>query len=199
VSKQINLLGQVEAAPDLSAQRVLAGLGVIVAAFLLYGGFSWFQAAQLGGTLKQTTAELETEKAKVKDLELKLGARPKLANIIADINALKAQRDDSQIIMDLLRGGASDGNGYSRQLTTLARISEEGVWIKSLTISPDGKSVKLSGWSLRGESVLRYAQRLNEQFSAYGVQFAAVELTPDPLAGETAGPKPAPVVGFRLY
>jgi hypothetical protein len=201
VSKQINLLAQAQAAPELSALRVLTGLGVMLAVFLGYAAFAWFGTARLGDTVAQSDAKLAAEKAAVKALEQKLGARPKLADIVAQINAIKPQADESQEILNLLRGGADGSEGYSGHLTTLARISEDGVWLTGVRIGNAGKSVSLAGRSLRNESVLRYAQRLNEQFSAYGVQFTAVELTPEVAnkgAAGAAGPALSSVA-FKLF
>jgi hypothetical protein len=197
VSKQINLLGQMAAeAPAFSALRVLMGFGVVCVAFVGYGGLAWFRTAQLAGTVQQANIQLATEKAKVKELEQKLATRPKLADITAQINALKAREAESQEILNLLRGGADGKAGYSGHLTALARISEDGVWLSSVQISHEGKTVRLAGQSLRNESVLRYAQRLNEQFSAYGLQFSAVELATDPATTAGSG---SPAIAFRLY
>jgi len=201
VSKQINLLVQEATAPELSALRALIGLGVMLAAFLGYAAFAWLGTARLGDTVAQSNAELAAEKVALKVLEQKLGERPKLADIVAQIDALKAQAGESQEIVNLLRSGGGGSEGYSGHLTALARISEEGLWLTGVKIANAGKTVSLAGRSLRHESVLRYAQRLNEQFSAYGVQFTAVELTPDVAkegAAGTAGPALSSVA-FKLF
>lgn len=201
MSKQINLLAQAQAGPALSALRALIGLGLMLAAFLGYAAFAWVGTARLADTVAQSDAQLATEKAAVKALEQKIGARPKLADIVAQIDALKAQADESQAILNLLRGGGGGSESYSGHLTTLARISEDGVWLTGVKIGNAGKTVSLAGRSLRNESVLRYAQRLNEQFSAYGVQFSAVELTPE-VAKEGAAGAAGPAlssVAFKLF
>lgn len=201
MSKQINLLARAQAAPELSALRALIGLGVMFAAFLGYAAFAWFGTARLEDTAAQSNAQLAAEKAALRALEQKLGARPKLADIVAQIDALKAQAGESQEILNLLRSGGGGSEGYSGHFTALARISEDGVWLTGVKIGNAGKTVSLAGRSLRHESVLRYAQRLNQQFSAYGVQFGAVELTPDVAkegAAGTAGPALSSVA-FKLF
>jgi Tfp pilus assembly protein PilN len=201
VSKQINLLAPAQAAPTLTALRALIGFGVMFVAFLGYAAFAWFGTTRLGDTVAQSDAQLAAEMATVKALEQKIGARPKLADIVAQIDALKAQADESQQMLNLLRSGAGGSEGYSGHLATLARISENGVWLTGVKIGNAGKTVSLAGRSLRQESVLRYAQRLNEQFSAYGVQFSAVELTPEfakESATGAAGPALSSVV-FKLF
>jgi Tfp pilus assembly protein PilN len=201
MSKQINLLAQAEAAPELTALRALIGLGVMLAAYLGYGAFAWYGAARLGDTVAQSNSELATGKAAVMVLEQKIGARPKLADIVAQIDALKVQAGESQEMLNLLRSGGGASEGYSGQLTALARISEDGVWLTEVKISNAGKTVSLAGRSLRSESVVRYTQRLNEQFSAYGVQFSALELTPEVAkqgAAGGAGPALSSVV-FKLF
>jgi Tfp pilus assembly protein PilN len=201
MSKQINLLAQAQAAPALTALRALIGLGVMLAAFLGYAAIGWFGTARLGDTATQSNSQLAAEKVALRALEQKLGARPKLADIVAQIDALKAQAGESQEMLNLLRSGGGGSEGYSGQLTTLARISEDGVWLTGVKIGNAGKTVSLAGRSLRNESVLRYAQRLNEQFLAYGVQFSAVELTPDiAKEGAAAAAGPAlPSVAFKLF
>jgi Tfp pilus assembly protein PilN len=194
VSKQINLLIEDKGKPALTAQRALVGLGVMVAVFLVYAGFAWFTTTRLKDEVARSNVQLATEKAALKALEQKLGARPKLAEIVAQIDALRPQVDETQQIVNLLRGGAGDSEGYSGHLTTLARISEDGVWLTKIKIANAGKAVSLEGRSLHQESVLRYAQRLNEQFSAYGVQFSAVELRPEGAAGTGLSS-----VAFKLF
>ncbi|MEK7752206.1 MAG: hypothetical protein AAB654_09845 [Acidobacteriota bacterium] len=207
MSKQINLLGQVRGAPELSARRVLIGIGVMLVASVVYSAFAWFQVTRAEGTVARSNAELIARKGKIKELEQKLAARPKVADIVAQIDALKGQEAESQEIIKLLRGAAGNSEGYSRQLRTLAQISEEGVWLTQLTIDRGRRNFSLGGRSLRNESVLRYAQRVNEQFSAYGLQFGAVEMTvmaePRP-EGATIGAagSPSPVlssVAFKLF
>ena len=201
MSKQINLLVQEAIAPELSALRALIGLGVILAAFLGYAAFAWLGTARLGDTVAQSDAQMAAEKAALQALEQKLAARPKLADIVAQIDALKAQAGESQEIVNLLRSGGGGSEGYSGHLAALAGISEDGVWLTGVKIGNAGKTVSLAGRSLRHESVLRYAQRLNEQFSAYGVQFTAVELTPD-VAKEGAAGAAGPAlssVAFKLF
>ena len=188
MSQQINLLGQVQAAPALSAKRALIGLGMMFALFLGYGVFAWFATARLAETAEQGNSQLAAEKAKLKTLEQKIAARPKLADILAEIAALKAQAVESQQILNVLRDGGGSSEGYSGYFTTLARVTEDGVWLTGVKIGNAGKTVSIAGHSLRQESVLRYAQRLNEKFSDYGVQFGAMELTPEAVKADGSGP-----------
>ena len=186
MSKQINLMMRAQAAPEISARRALIGFGVMFAAFLAYAALASFGNARLEESVDQGNKQIAREKAAVKALEQKLGERPKVAAILAQIDALKPQADESQAIMNLLRGGGGGSEGYSGHLTTLARISGDGVWLTAVKIGNAGKSISLAGRSLGNEPVLRYAQRLNEQFSANGVQFSAVELTPETATSSVA-------------
>ncbi len=199
MSRQINLLIQEQRAPGLSALRALIGLVAMLVAFLGYGAYAWLETARLGDTVAESNAQLAAQKAALQALEQKLGARPKLADILAQIEALKGQAGESQEIVNLLQSGGGAGSlGYSGHLASLARVSEEGLWLTSVKISNAGRTVSLAGRSLRQEAVLRYAQRLNEQFTAYGVQFTAVELAPE--AGkEGAAGSALSSVAFKLF
>jgi Tfp pilus assembly protein PilN len=197
LSQQINLLAQEQPTPKLSALRALSGLGVIFVALLGYAAFTWYGTVRLAETAAQTNAQLVAQKAAQQALEKKIAERPKLADIVAQINAFKQQAAESQQVLNLLRSEGGSG-GYSGHLTTLARIAEDGVWLTGVKISNGGKSVSLAGRSLRQESVLRYAQRLNEQFSAQGVQFTAMELTPE-FVKEAGAPPRLSSIAFKLF
>ena len=197
MSQQINLLSQVEPAPGLSAIRALSGLGILLAAFLGYAVFAWFTTTRLAETAAQGSAQLAAEKAALKALEEKIAARPKPADIDAQLGALKAQAAESQQILSLLRGSGGGSEGYAGYLTILAQVAENGVWLTGVKIGNMGKTVDLAGRSLRQESVLRYAQRVNEKFSAYGVQFSAIELTLDAVK-DGSGPGLSSVA-FKLH
>jgi hypothetical protein len=197
VSQQLNLLGQVQTAPALSALRAMSGLGVMLAILLAYAAFEWYGTVRLTKTAAQTSAQLVAQKAALQVVEKKIAERPKLADIVAQIDALKQQAAESQQLLSLLRSeGASEG--YSGHLTTLARITEDGVWLTGAKISNGGKTVSITGRSLRQESVLRYAQRLNDQFSAQEVQLTAMELTPEYVKEGTAAPRLS-FVAFKLF
>jgi len=191
-------MGQVQAAPALSAIRALSGLGIMLVALLGFAVFAWFATARLAETEAQGKAQLAAEKAKLKMLEQKIAERPKLDDIVAQIGALKAQAAESQQILTLLRDGGGSSEGYSGYFTTLARVTEDGVWLSGVKIGNAGKTVSIAGHSLRQESVLRYAQRLNEKFSDYGVQFSGMELTPEAVKADGARPGLS-AVAFKLY
>ena len=197
MSQQINLLVQEATAPALSALRALIGLGAMLAALLGYAVYGWLGTARLGDTVAQSDAQMAAEKAALQALEQKLAARPKLADILAQIDAHKVLAGESQEIVNLLRSGGGS-EGYSAHLATLARISEQGVWLTSVKIGNAGKAVSLAGRSLHHDFVLRYAQRLNQQFSSYGVQFTQVELTPEVAKESGSGPVLSSVA-FKLF
>ena len=163
----------------------------MLVAFLAYAAFACADSAA-GGNGGANEAQLAAQKATLQALEKKIVERPKLDDIVAQINALKQQAAESQQVLNLLRSEGGSG-GYSGHLTTLARIAENGVWLTGAKISNGGKTVSLAGRSLRQESVLQYAQRLNEQFSAQGVQFTAMELTPEFVKEASAPPACLPL------
>jgi Tfp pilus assembly protein PilN len=199
MSRQVNLLVQQQGAPELSALRSVIALGVALIAILGYAVYGWISGQQSVETANQVDAALAADRATLKDLEQKLGARPKLADIVAQIDGLRAQATESGQIINLLHtGGGASREGYSGHLTALARIAEEGVWLTNVNIANAGRTMQVEGRSLRANSVMRYAQRLNEQFSAYGAQFTALELAPDSGTDAASGAAGASVA-FRLF
>jgi Tfp pilus assembly protein PilN len=194
MSRQINLLVQPRAAPRLSAIRALGGLVVLLVACVAYGAFTWSHTAKIGAQAEQARAQLAAERATRQSLQQKLDARPKAADITAQIDALGPQMAESQEVFTLMRGT----QGYANYLRTLARASSEGIWVTAVKIEQAGKTVTVTGRSLRNDAVLRYAENLNQQFGQHGVHFSALDLSPGEKAPGAMVSAPAPIV-FRLF
>lgn len=119
--------------------------------------------------------------------------QPTGAELSAKIESLKPQVEKAQKILTLTVGLGSQ-QGYAQYFASLGSIDEDGLWLNHILIEKGGKSVRLSGRAMHKDSILRYAQRVNELFAPDGVQFTALELTPD------ITDKPAlAAIAFNLY
>jgi Tfp pilus assembly protein PilN len=198
VSRQINLLPQQQAGPALSASRALIGLSVLLVGIVGYAAFAWIEAGRFSDGAMQANAQVEAEKSALRRLEQELAARPKLADIMTEIDALKPVANESQEMLALLRNSGTGSEAYSRQLRALAAASEDGVWLTAVKIGNSGKSVTIAGRALRNESVLHYAQSLNKQFVPFGVEFNSLEMTPDTVR-EGGSASSVSSVAFKIF
>jgi hypothetical protein len=198
LSQQINLLAHEERPPILSGLRVLIGAAVLIPPILAYGAYVWVASSRLASTVARNDAAIAAERTTMNSLTQQINNRPVPVNLSTEIDALKPLAGQSLEVLNLLRQNAGKSNeGYAVYLALLARVTEDGLWLTSVKISNSGRSVSLAGNSMRKEAVLRYVQRLNEQFAPHGVRFGALELTPEPVKEGTTAVQ-SPVVAFKL-
>lgn len=198
MSQQVNLLAHEVRPPMLSALRALLVAGLLIPPILFYGAYVWVGTIRLASTVAQNDQGIAAERSRQKALTQEIGNRTTPVDLPAQLDAYKPLASQSQEILNLLRRNTDKGSeGYADHLTLLARISEDGLWLTSVKISNAGKTINLAGNSLRKETVLKYAQRLNEQFAPHGVRFTALEMTPES-ARESASNTPLSAVAFKL-
>ena len=200
MSQQINLL-QRRSHPNRPALAAAALLLVALLGLLAYGAVLHSQLSVLQQQLADGAGKLSEAKAALVARGAQSASDPAAASVRADIEALQARLLLAQQ-MGQLAGNDSLGNpaGYLPHFATLASVSEKNLWLTSILISDSGTVVNLAGRSLRSESVLRYAEKVNRAFGAQGVHFKSVEMTPEDAARSDALGKPVlGSVGFRLF
>jgi len=198
VSQQINLLVQKQRRPAVSAERTAIALALLLAASITYAFVERNKTAKVIESVKQSEAQVAKEKTSLKALEQKLAERPKPDALAAEVSYLKEVAANKRRVLEALRSGSGGSeSGYHAHLVALARISENGVWLDRVQISNAGKSIVVAGSSLNPEAVLRYAQRLNEQFAPLGARITTVEIAAAGPAGPARGLPP--IVNFNLH
>lgn len=200
MSQQINLLKHRREALG----PVLWGLGAlaaVLAGLLAYGYSLHAEAGRLRETARAGERALAQAKASLQALHARQAAQSDGADLRAEIAALKPRAEAVRQLVDAMRSGSlGRTEGFAAYLSTLAGVSEEGLWVTSMAVDPSGKTVGVNGRALRGESVMRYARRLNEAFAPYQVQFNALELTPENLLRQGAAEAPLlSTVSFKLF
>ena len=194
MSQQINLLIQ-DREQASAALPALIGLGVVLVALIGYWGLEHFNTAKIKNEVVQGEQKLLAAKTA---LQARLQG-PKTGGFDAEIAALKARLEASREALSMLqKGGLGNPEGYSGYLTALANIPDNNLWLTSIVISNVGKTVNITGRAMNNEAVLRYARRLNERFSVYGVQFTSLEMTPETFGKEGAA-QPLSTVAFKLF
>ncbi len=200
MSQQINLLTQ-RREPIGSALLALASVALMLVGLLAY----WSVLLTDSNRLQQSVSAGQQESVRVKALlqaaqQRQTGGHDGAA-LKAELVVLRPQAEAVRQLVDQLRSGTlGSREGYASHLTSLASISEDGLWLTNVAVSNAGKVVRISGRALRNESVMRYAGRLNAALAAQGVQFNSLEMTPESLARAGEPGKPVlTTVAFKLF
>ncbi len=197
MSQQINLLKQ-RHEPIGSALLALASAALMLVGLLAYWGVLLADANRLQQTVSAGKQELARVKAALQAVQQRQAGGNDGATLKAELAALRPKVEAVRQLVDQVRSsGLGSPEGYASYLTTLASISEDGLWLTHVAVSNAGKVVRISGRALRNESVIRYAGRLNAAFAPHGVQFNSLEMTPESLV---RADKPLlTTVSFKLF
>ncbi len=199
MSQQINLLPRRARAPLLSATRAAILVLVWAAAIALQAGWQSQQADEARQAAEAAELALQQQKQLLLALQARLGESANPNNIAAQIEALAPQTRVSRDLLARLKAGELGGlDGYGAQLTELAALPKQGVWVTLVSISNAGRGLRVEGRALRKDDVLPYAGALNEAMARYGAQLNQLEVTPMQ-AHPADEPAAAPVFTFKLY
>ncbi len=199
MSQQINLLPRAPRVPVLSARRAL--VGALVWAVTLGAEVAWqvseADAARLAA--ESSEQELKQQKQLLLALQTRLGESANPNNIAAQIAALEPQTRVSRDLLARLKAGDLGSlDGYGEELTELAALPRQGVWLTMVAISNAGRTIRIEGRALKKENVLPYAAALNEAVHKYGAQLNQMEIVPMQTHPEDEQSS-VPVYVFKLY
>jgi hypothetical protein len=196
MSQQINLLIEKTRRPVISAERSLIALALLLLASLTYAMVERSKTSKVQDAVKSGEARLKGEQASLKAMQDMLAQRPSPDALNAEVAYLGELAANKQRVLQALRaGGMGSEAGYYDHLLALAKVSENGVWVVSVSIADSGTRMRIDGRSLTSEAVVRYAQRLSEQFAPFGVKFSTLEVSSLPITGERGV---LPAVSFIL-
>jgi hypothetical protein len=194
VSQQINLLVKKQERPAVSAERTSIAIALLLAASITYALVERKQTAKVVDSANRMQAQVASQKAALKTLEEKIAGRPKGEELATEVAWLRDVAAGKHRVLEMLRAGSGGSeSGYHAHLVALARISENGVWLSQVQISEAGTRISVAGGALDPDAVVRYAQRLNEQFAPFGAKFTTLEMT-----APSATPGAPAVVAFHL-
>lgn len=181
MSQQINLMPRMPAPPAISAKRSLLLLLLWLLGLTGYGEWQKVQADRLHQSMQQSEKFLQSQQSIVHTLQRKL-SEPE-GNLAAQIAALEPQTSVSKDILARLKNGELGSiDGFGEQLVALARITQPGIWLTSITISNAGLNVLIEGRALKKNQVLLYASQLNQKMKKFEMQFSEVDIVQIPAA-----------------
>ena len=199
MSQQINLLPRAPRSPVLSARRAL--VGVLLWALTLGAQVAWQsrQADEARIAAEHSEQELKQQKQLLLALQTRLGDSANPNNIAAQIAALEPRTRVSRDLLARLKAGDLGSlDGYGEELTELAALPKQGVWLTLVAISNAGRTLRIEGRALKKEYVLPYAAALNDVVHKYGAQLNQIEVAP--MQGNPDDEQASlPIYVFKLY
>lgn len=201
MSQQINLLRP----KDRSAGAAVWSLGIAGVLVLALGAY--FQVLRsetnrLSDAAKVKDEQLAQIRQKVQELQAQRARQSDAAALEAEIAAMRPRAEAlGQLVKHVRAGNPGSLEGFARYLQALAGLSSDGLWVTSLNVTKAGSAISISGRALNNDAVMRYASRLNDAFTGFGVRFNSLELTPEAVTmpGAPAGSPPAlTTIAFKL-
>ncbi|MEI8031171.1 MAG: hypothetical protein WCH35_15440 [Comamonadaceae bacterium] len=194
MTQHINLLASKKNPAERVTRELLAPLAAVF--LLLLALWAWRQSDEIQVRRADQTALQQLEQTRA-SLTAKLPQQSG-QDLVKQIAALRPKAQAAQMMMSKLADLGSQ-QGYSGHFAALAGISETGVWLNKVEVTQGGKLVSLSGRALDKAAVLAYVNKLNARFAELGVEFKALEITSETLAGKAGDAGSAlNVVAFKL-
>ena len=199
MTQQINLLIQEREQKSILIPSLIAN-ALLLIALMVYWLFVHMQTVKIQEGANKVEQQLVAAKKTMQTLQQQLTTSEKAGDLDDEIADLKARSEAGQELLSLLqKGELGNPYGYASYLTKLMKISRNDLWLTNISIVNAGKNLSISGRALNSDSIMNYAQRLNQEFSDYGVVFTSIDMKPEVLSEEgTASPALSTIV-FKLF
>jgi hypothetical protein len=161
----------------LDALRMVQATGVLLLLVALGYGWETWQLANANADLVQAEARRNAAVAATAELRASFGVQAPDQSVLDQNQQLEDALKEKRAILEFMRGNdLGNTGGFSEFLADLARYHVQGLSLKEISISRDGKSVTLSGEVARAELVPIYLQNLNRGAAFRGLEFAALQI-----------------------
>ncbi len=199
MSQQINLLPPAPRSAGLSARQSLLAVGAWSLLVLAHSLHLSGEAESAARIAEQGARERQQQQQLLQALKKKLDSSHTSGSIAEQIAALEPQTRVSRDLLARLQSGELGSlEGYGAQLTELASLPAQGVWITQAAITDAGRKLRIEGRALKKEHILPYATSLNAAMKKYGAQLDHVEISPMRITNDDLTPA-SPVFTFKLY
>lgn len=128
------------------------------------------EVSKLEGLKEDSTIKLEEYSKKYPMKSLDLG----LQDVI---DKKKQEKQGKKVLIDFFSQGLNDSNsGFSKYLTALSERHTEGLWLTKIELTKLGKSISLTGSTLKPEILPEYISELGKETAFSGTTFAMMRL-----------------------
>jgi len=161
----------------LSAHRVSLLLVVVTVTLAASYAVRYVQLRQLETRVQALETQRLAAAKQVEDYTHRYPPKQKSARLETRLKAREHALQKRQRVVDMLESGAvGNTQGFSAQLTALARQMVEGAWLTGFTLANGGRAVTLSGSTVRPALVPAYIRNLTLENIFKGLSFERLEL-----------------------
>ena len=196
MSQQINLFNPAfeKRKQALSAQGLLRGLGLVLAASAALVWFGARQVAALERAAADAKVMLDAREARRTDVFARFPVPGKDPLIASALGQAEADRSALQEAGQILQGGElGTTRGYADYFRAFARARVNGLWLTGASIAGAGNEIGLQGRVVQPDLLPQYISALSRESALQGKSFARLDMTTaQPPAAQASAPAPAP-------
>ncbi len=160
-------------AAGLLARGMLGALGVLL---LVFGHAEW-RARDAGARLESLHALRASESTRLVELATLYPAREVDAALEGEVAGLELERAAKTRLLGLLSNqGLGNTDGFSAQMSGIARRRVDGLWLRELRIEAGGSELALVGSALDAELVPRFLRNLGQEETFAGRDFRRLHI-----------------------
>lgn len=193
MKQSVNLyLPEFRRKPDwLDATRMLQAMGLVVLLLALTAGWEFWQLFRLDREWQAAeTLRVEAVSATA-TLSASFGTQAPDQSVVEQNVRLEAALKEKNAILGFMDGNdLGNTAGFSSYLADLARYHVQGLSLKTISLSQNGRSVALTGEVEQAELVPLYLQNLSKGASFRGLSFHALQISELEPADAAAGTVP---------
>ncbi len=144
----------------LGAGPLMAIGGVLVLAMIAAYLYATYEMMSAKSALKAAKSQEQAALTRLENFDPNAASGDSQAWSQQLDDAKRALRDQELVLNMVVDSSLGDIDGFSRYLTSLARMNTDGLWLSRIRISAMGDNSQLEGQALRAELIPKYLQRL---------------------------------------
>lgn len=160
-----------------SSKTMLQGAAMVIVGLALFYVYALLQTQNFQRQLQQMEKQRNEDIQRIAELS-KLYPEPKKdPSLEQKLQGLQKDLNDKKQVVEVL-SDRSMGNreGFSPHLEGLARQRMPQIWLTQVSIRKGGEHLSLRGSSYQQEQVPQFIQRLNQETSYTGLEFAVFQM-----------------------
>lgn len=186
--------------PDLmTAERIAQVIGLVLLLMVMGAGWESWVLFRLEQDWDAAEGQRTAAMAATAQLRSSFGTQAPDQSVIEQNVRLEAALKEKNAILGFMDGNdLGNTAGFSSYLADLARYHVQGLSLKSITLSENGRTVALAGEVEQAELVPLYLQNLSQGASFRGLSFHALQIAELEPAGLQEAQQQAAVPIFQF-
>lgn len=145
----------------LGAGTLMAFGGVLVAAMIAGYLYATYEMMNVKSELKVAEGQERAAITRLENFDPNAEGGDGQSSWLQQLEDAKRALQDQELVLNMVVDSSlGDIDGFSRYLTSLARMETDGLWLSRIRLSAMGDNTQLEGQALRAELIPMYLQRL---------------------------------------